>query len=64
MKLVASWKHKYFGFKLKNKMIYYVNWTLPDCREWGYIEDWYDGPLKRFGLYFICFQWHYDRWED
>lgn len=25
-------------------------WVHKDHRQWGYIEDWYDGPLLSFGL--------------
>jgi len=63
MKIIGSWKHKYIGIQFKSGMCYYVNWTHPTCREWGFKEDWHDGPMKRFVLYFIAFQWHYD-WDD
>ena len=64
MKLIGSWKDKYIGIQRKNGMCYYMNWVLKPYRTWGYQEDYYDGPLKSFYLWFIAFQWHYDRWED
>ena len=60
MKLIGSWDAKYFGFVYKG-MAYYVGWNHPTCRDWGYTEDWYDGPIHRFSLYFIAFLKHYDR---
>ena len=57
MKLIGSWKHKYIGLDIK-KTSYYVHWTDADLRHWGLIEDWYDGPLYRFGLWYIGFHWH------
>lgn len=57
MKLIGSWKAKYIGLDIK-KTSYYVHWTDSDLRHWGLIEDWYDGPLYRFGLWFIDFHWH------
>ena len=59
MKLIGSWKAKYIGFEA-NMMAYYVGWTHPEVRHWGYEQDYYDGPIHRFGLWFIDFHWHYD----
>lgn len=45
-------------------------WTLhlavsPKNWQWGYAEDWYDGPLSRFGLgplFLLCwFYWDRER---
>lgn len=58
MKLIGSWKHKYIGLDIK-KTSYYVHWTDADLRHWGLIEEWYDGPLYRFGLWFIDFHWYW-----
>jgi len=59
MKLIGSWKYRYFGFK-KCKMAYYVAWTYADARHWGYGQDYDGGRLNRFGLWFFDFHWHYD----
>ena len=58
MKLIGSWKHKYIGIDIK-KTSYYVAWTHPEVRHWGLEEMWHDGPLNRFGLWFIDFHWHW-----
>jgi hypothetical protein len=60
MKLFADWGAKYIGFKLKSGMVYYVAISHPEARLWGYENIWHDGPLKRFGLWYIQFNWHYD----
>jgi hypothetical protein len=52
MKLVGSWKAKYFGVKTKNWM-YYIGITSPEDRAWGYSEDYHDGPIYMFKLYYI-----------
>ncbi len=49
MKFIGSWESKYFGFVYKD-MAYYVGWNHPTCRDWGYTEDWYDGPIHRFSF--------------
>lgn len=60
MKIVSSWSSKYIGIEHK-RMVYYFCWNHKDHRNWGYTEDYYDGPIKRFSLYFIAFLWHYDQ---
>ena len=59
MKFIGSWECKYIGI-VYNKMAYYFAWNHPDCRDFGYTEDYYDGPIKRISAYFISFQWHFD----
>lgn len=63
MKFIGDWKSKYFGIKIKD-IVYYIGWNHPTCRDWGYTDEWYDGPIKRFSLYFFSFQWHYDYNHD
>lgn len=57
MKLIGSWDIKYVGFN-HNGMDYYVAYTDPAVRIWGMEELYYDGPLYRFGLWFVSFHWH------
>jgi hypothetical protein len=57
MKLVGSWKAKYFGIKTKNWM-YYIGLTSSEDRVWGYSEDYHDGPIYMFKLYYIGFWKH------
>jgi hypothetical protein len=33
------------------------NWLPPDCRYFGYTQDWYDGPLSTLGLWWFNFSW-------
>ena len=58
MKFIGSWEAKYIGIDIK-KTSYYVAWTHPEVRHWGLEEMWHDGPLNRFGLWFIDFHWHW-----
>ncbi len=57
IKFVGDWKSKYFGIKTKNWM-YYIGLTSPGDRVWGYSEDYYDGPIYMFKLYYIGFWKH------
>lgn len=58
MKFIGSWDAKYIGVEIR-KTSYYVAWTYPDVRHWGLEEMWHDGPLNRFGLWYIDFHWHW-----
>lgn len=60
MKLIGSWDAKYIGIHYKD-IAYYLAWTHPEFRFWFYLEDYYDGPIKQFGLWYINFTWHYLR---
>jgi hypothetical protein len=61
MKLVGSWKSKYIGFTYKG-YVYYMFWQHREHRRFGYFEEWYDGPIQTFGLWFIGFQRLWDFW--
>ena len=64
MRFIGSWKAKYFGIQLKkNGMCYYVCIVHPDHRFFGYREDYYDGPIKMFHLWYVGFQSLWDRWD-
>lgn len=36
---------------------YWWNWLPKDLRYFGYTQDWYDGPMSSFGLWFINLTW-------
>jgi len=57
MKFIGSWKDKYIGIQRKSGMCYYFYWVHPDYRSFGYSEDYYDGPIKSFQMWFVAFQW-------
>jgi len=44
----------------KNEVIY-LNLLPKDFRYWGYKQDWYDGPVPCFGLWFFHF---YIWWKE
>lgn len=37
--------------------IFWWNWLPPHLRYIGYVQDWYDGPLSSFGLWFTNITW-------
>lgn len=58
-KFTGSWKQKFFGVII-NDYVYYMAWRPKDCSRWGYIEEWYDGPLYEFSIGRFAFIWHWD----
>lgn len=59
IRLIGSWKWLYVGFNI-NKQSYYVCWLNKNPPEWGYVEDYYDGPIKSFFIGKLCFQTIYE----
>ncbi|QIG65795.1 hypothetical protein phiOC_p130 [Ochrobactrum phage vB_OspM_OC] len=44
----------------------YWNWLPKEERFWGYRQNWYDGPHKLFGLWFINLSWstQWTKWKE
>lgn len=38
---------------------FWWNWLPKEYRYIGYSQDWYDGPLSSFGLWFINLTWNF-----
>lgn len=36
---------------------FWWNWLPKRLRHFGYVQDWYDGPLSSFGFWFINWTW-------
>lgn len=62
IKLIKSWKHKYIGLNINNYS-YYISWRDKECSRWGFLEDYYDGPIKEFSLGRFAYLWHWDDWS-
>ena len=57
MKFIGSWKNKYFGIETSKRRQYYIAYqSYPEHRFFGYTDEWYDGPIKTYSLWYFFFQ--------
>lgn len=52
-------KNHCIGVKIGDMEYYLDFWSHPSVRFLGYRSDWYDGPMKSFGFWFMHLCWHH-----